>query len=82
MLLPAALFGVGAASAEPAPAPPGPPTTIVVLDASSSMKAKIGGASKLASVQTALGQAVAKLWRSPVLRPRGFWPSQGVELRR
>ena len=59
MLLPAALFGVGAASAEPAPAPSGPPATIVVLDASSSMKAKIGGASKLASVQTALGKAVA-----------------------
>jgi len=61
VLLPAALFGAGAAAAETAPpsAPqPGLPTAIVVLDASSSMKAKAGGASKIASVRAALGQAI------------------------
>ena len=57
LLLPAALLGAGAAAAENAPLPPRPPT-IVVLDASSSMDAKIGGASKIASVRTELGQAL------------------------
>jgi len=61
MLLPAALLGAGAAAAQTAPPPaaqPGLPTAIVVLDASSSMKEKAGGASKIDSVRTALGQAV------------------------
>ena len=53
LLLPAALLGAGVAAAENAPTP-----TIVVLDASSSMAAKIGGASKISSVRTGLGQAL------------------------
>jgi hypothetical protein len=61
MLLPAALFGAGAAAAENAPsatAEAGLAATMVVLDASSSMSAKIGGTSKIASVRTELGQAL------------------------
>src|SRR5262245_6155280 len=53
MLLPAALFGAGTAAAETAP-----PATMIVLDASSSMSAKIGGASKIAAVRTELGEAL------------------------
>jgi hypothetical protein len=56
LLLPAALLGAGAALAETAPSPT--PATIVVLDASSSMNAKIGSTSKIAAVRTELGQAV------------------------
>jgi hypothetical protein len=62
MLLPAALFGAGVAAAETAPPSSNGaahPTAIVVLDASSSMNAKIGGVSKIVSVRTELGQAVA-----------------------
>jgi von Willebrand factor type A domain-containing protein len=61
MLLPAALFGAGVAAAETSPSPATEPSlpVIVVLDASSSMNGKIGGASKIASVRTELGQAVA-----------------------
>jgi hypothetical protein len=60
MLLPAALLGAGAAAAESAPSPEsGPPPTVIVLDASSSMNAKLGGTSKLAAVRTELGQAVS-----------------------
>jgi hypothetical protein len=62
MLLPAALFGAGVAAAETAPpssAKAVRPVAIVVLDASSSMNAKIGGVSKIASVRTELGRAVA-----------------------
>jgi hypothetical protein len=61
MLLPAALLGAGAAAAQAAPpsAPQtGLPTAVVVLDASSSMNAKAGGARKIDSVRAALGQAV------------------------
>jgi von Willebrand factor type A domain len=61
LLLPAILLGVGAVAAKDAPAPaapPGLPTTIIVLDASKSMAAKIGGASKFTSVRTELGKAV------------------------
>jgi hypothetical protein len=62
MLLPAALFGAGVAAAETAPpssTQAARPIAIVVLDASSSMNAKIAGASKIVSVRTELGQAVA-----------------------
>ena len=63
LLLPAAaLIGAGAAAAEDAPsatAEAGLPAAIVVLDASSSMNAKIGGASKIASVKTELGRRSA-----------------------
>ena len=59
MLLPAALLGAGAAAAQTAPSPDsGPPATVIVLDASSSMNTKLGGTSKLATVRTELGQAV------------------------
>jgi hypothetical protein len=61
MLLPAALLGAGAAIAEDAPRPAAElsfPATIVVLDASSSMNAKIGSASKITAVRSELGQAV------------------------
>ncbi len=62
MLVPAALLGAGVAAAEPAP-PSNPeiasPTAIVVLDASTSMNAKAGGESKIASARTELGKAVA-----------------------
>lgn len=60
-LLPAALLGAGAAAlakdAPPLPAPPHPPA-VIVLDASSSMNEKIGGASKIATVRTELGKAI------------------------
>ena len=56
MLLPTALIGAGAALAETAPSPS--PATMVVLDASSSMTAKIGNATKIAAVRTELGQAL------------------------
>jgi von Willebrand factor type A domain len=60
MLLPAALLGAGAAAAQTAPSPEsGPPATVIVLDASSSMNAKLGGAGKLAAARTELGQAVS-----------------------
>lgn len=61
LLLPAALLGAGAAAAENATssaAEPDVPATIIVLDASSSMNAKIGSTSKIAAVRTELGQAV------------------------
>ena len=61
LLLPAALLGAGAAAAETAPPPAATssfPATIVVLDASSSMNAKIGSISKIAAVRTELGQAL------------------------
>ncbi len=61
LLLPAALLGAGAAAAENPPsaaAEAGLPATMIVLDASSSMNAKIGGASKISSVRTELGQAL------------------------
>src|SRR5512147_2664098 len=59
-LLAAALLGAGAAAAlaKDAPAPatgPGLPSTIIVLDASSSMNEKVGGASKITTVRTELG---------------------------
>ena len=60
-LLAAALLGAGAAAAKDAPLPAAElslPATIVVLDASSSMNAKIGSASKIASVRAELGRAV------------------------
>jgi hypothetical protein len=60
MLLPVALLGAGAAAAQTAPSPEsGPPATVIVLDASSSMNAKLGGAGKLAAARTELGQAVS-----------------------
>ena len=59
MLLPAALFGAVAAAAQNAPAPQsGPPATVVVLDASSSMSAKLGGTTKIAAVKEELGTAI------------------------
>jgi len=61
MLLPAALLGAGAAAAEDTPPPAvelSLPATIVVLDASSSMNAKIGSASKITAVRSELGKAV------------------------
>ena len=61
-LLPAALLGAGAAAlAKDAPAPatdPGLPSTIIVLDASSSMNEKVGGASKITTVRSELGKAI------------------------
>ena len=61
-LLTVALWGAGAAAlAKDAPtkAPdPGLPATIIVLDASSSMNEKIGGASKITAVRTELGTAI------------------------
>ena len=56
MLLPAVLIGAGAAFAETPPSPA--PAAIIVLDASSSMNAKIGGATKITAVRTELGQAL------------------------
>jgi Mg-chelatase subunit ChlD len=56
MLLPAALLVAGTAAAENA-GPPNPPT-VFVLDGSSSMNAKIGSASKIATVRTELGAAI------------------------
>jgi Mg-chelatase subunit ChlD len=61
LLLPAALFGAGVAGAETAPQSPAGesrPTAIVVLDASKTMGDKIGGATKIAAVRAALGEAV------------------------
>ena len=61
-LLPAALLGAGAAAlAKDAPAPAtdqGLPSTIIVLDASSSMNEKVGGASKITTVRSELGNAI------------------------
>src|SRR5262245_61692056 len=60
LLLPAALLGAGVAGAETAPpASKNLPTAIVVLDASKTMGDKIGGATKIAAVRAALGEAVA-----------------------
>ncbi len=62
MLLPAVLFGAGVAAAETAPLSSTKgvrPAAMVVLDASSSMNAKTGGVSKIVSLRTELGQAVA-----------------------
>jgi hypothetical protein len=61
ILVPVALLGAGVAAA--ATAPPSTteasyPTAIVVLDASSSMNAEAGGASKIASARVELGRAV------------------------
>ena len=59
MLLSAALFGAAPAAAETAPSPAaGYPATIVVLDASSSMNAKIGSATKIAAAKAELGAAL------------------------
>jgi hypothetical protein len=61
LLLPAALLGAGAVAAKDAPpqaAATDLPTTIVVLDASKSMNAKIGSASKFTSVRSELGNAI------------------------
>ena len=62
-LLPAALLGAGAAAlAKDAPAPvtdPGLPSTIIVLDASSSMNEKVGGVSKITTVRSELGKAIS-----------------------
>ena len=59
MLLSAALLGAAPAAAENAPSPaPGLPATVVVLDASSSMNAKIGNATKIAAAKTELGAAL------------------------
>jgi len=57
MLLPAALLGAGA-EAQTAPPNSGPPAAVIVLDASSSMSAKIGSATKLAAIRAELSQAV------------------------
>ncbi|HEY6669677.1 MAG TPA: VWA domain-containing protein, partial [Methyloceanibacter sp.] len=60
LLLPA-LLGAGAAVAKDAPpsaAGPNLSATIVVLDASSSMNGKIGGASKITAVRSELGNAI------------------------
>ncbi|HBH41370.1 MAG TPA: hypothetical protein DDW26_05605 [Rhizobiales bacterium] len=61
MLLAAALVGAGTAAAKDAAPPaaePSLPATILVLDGSSSMGAKLGSASKIDAVRAALGQAV------------------------
>ena len=59
MLLSAALLGAAPAAAENAPSPvSGLPATVVVLDASSSMNAKIGNATKIAAAKTELGAAL------------------------
>jgi hypothetical protein len=61
-LLPAALLGAGAAAlAKDTPAPaadPSLPSAMVVLDASSSMNEKLGGASKITIVRSELGKAI------------------------
>jgi hypothetical protein len=61
-LLPAALLGAAAvALAKDAPAPtadPALPSTIIVLDASSTMNEKIGSASKITAVRSELGKAI------------------------
>lgn len=61
MLLAAALIGAGTAAAKDVALPaaePSLPATIIVLDGSSSMGAKIGSASKIDAARAALGQAV------------------------
>jgi hypothetical protein len=59
LLLSAALVGAAPAAAENAPSPSsGLPATVVVLDASSSMNAKIGNATKIAAAKTELGAAL------------------------
>jgi Mg-chelatase subunit ChlD len=61
LLLAAALLGAGDVAAKDEPlqtAAPALSTTIVVLDASKSMNAKLGGASKITSVRSELGNAV------------------------
>ncbi|HSD92782.1 MAG TPA: VWA domain-containing protein [Methyloceanibacter sp.] len=59
MLLPAALLGAVAAAAQNAPAPQsGPPAAMIVIDASSSMSAKIGGATKIAAAKEEVGAAL------------------------
>jgi hypothetical protein len=58
MLLPAALLGAEAAAQTAPPQNAGPPAAIIVLDASSSMGAKIGNTTKIAAVRSELGQAV------------------------
>jgi len=59
MLLSAALLGAAPAAAENAPSPvSGLPAAVVVLDASSSMNAKIGNATKIAAAKTELGAAL------------------------
>ena len=59
LLMPIALFGAVPAAAQDRPAPPAAQLspTIIVLDASRSMWAKVGGQSKVALVRTDLGQA-------------------------
>jgi len=62
LLLPAALLGAGVAGAETAPQSPASrslPSAILVLDASKTMGDKIGGATKIAAVRAALGEAMA-----------------------
>ncbi len=61
-LLAAALLGAGAAAAKDEQRPAAElslPATIIVLDASSSMSAKIGSASKLDAVRAELSQAIS-----------------------
>ncbi|MGC1181129.1 MAG: hypothetical protein WA884_19420 [Methyloceanibacter sp.] len=59
LLMPIAFFGAVPAAAQDRPAPPAAQLspTIIVLDASRSMWAKVGGQSKVALVRTDLGQA-------------------------
>jgi len=60
-LLAAALFGAGAAALAKDAAPstdPELPSTVIVLDASSSMNDKVGGASKITVVRSELGKAI------------------------
>lgn len=59
LLLPAALLGAGAAAAQGAPAlESGPTPAVIVLDASSSMSAKLGATSKMAAAKEELGAAL------------------------
>jgi Mg-chelatase subunit ChlD len=60
-LLAAALLGAGAAALAKDAAPstdPELPSTVIVLDASSSMNDKVGGASKITIVRSELGKAI------------------------
>ena len=60
-LLAAALLGAGAAALAKDAAPstdPEVPSTVIVLDASSSMNDKVGGASKITIVRSELGKAI------------------------
>jgi hypothetical protein len=61
LLMPAMLFAAGASVAADKPTPPISKlsTTIIVLDASRSMSAKIDNGTKLAVAQSALGEAIA-----------------------